>query len=470
MGTQVSRQYPALSPGDPAVRAVLSACVDEVREVLRTPGFGDGAPTIGAEFEMFLADASGRPRPVNLDVVATAADRRVVVEGSRHLVEANLTPIALAGSPFTALATELAECTGILRAAAAEHGALVTAIGTLPTLTAADLPADSLTALPRYGALDRAIMGLRGTPVRIDVDGVDPLRFNWDSIAIMGATCSWQLHLAVPPADFARFYNAAQLAIGPALAVSGNSPLPLGHRLWVESRIPLWEQAADDRAAVRRGDFGTGWLVGGAEDLFAELVRDHPPLLADLAPEPDPTPFPALRALRLHQSTVWRWNRPVYDPAGNVRVELRALPSGPTPVDMCANAAFLLGLINWVADELPDLATTAPFEPVRTTFYRAARSGLGSELHWPGAHRDTPAPDLVRRLVPLAAEGLRRRGVTDADPLLAVVEDRATSGRTGAAWQIGAFATAPGSRPAALAHTLARYRELAAGGEPVHTW
>jgi hypothetical protein len=52
---------------------------------------------------------------------------------------------------------------------------------------------------------------------------------------------------------------------------------------------------------------------------------------------------------------VWRWNRAIYDPAsgGHLRIEMRALPAGPTVIDMLANAAFLIGLSLWLAEQDP---------------------------------------------------------------------------------------------------------------------
>ena len=76
-------------------------------------------------------------------------------------------------------------------------------------------------------------------------------------------------------------------------------------------------------------------------------------MLGDTQPSAtaEPGQAPALEELRLHQGTVWRWNRAVYDPAsgGHLRIEMRALPAGPTVIDMLANAAFLIGLSLWLA-------------------------------------------------------------------------------------------------------------------------
>ena len=306
-----------------------------------------------------------------------------------------------------------------------------------------------------------------------------------------GANTSFQVHLRVDPADFTRVYNAVQLASAPVLAVSGNSPTFLGHRLWEETRIALYKQAVDDRQrpAPRRGlartALGTGWLRRGALELFTESVRLHQPLLPVLADSGPPGTgngwhAPPLDELRLHQSTVWRWNRAVYDPAvgGHLRIEMRALPAGPTVIDMLANAAFLIGLSLWLAGQDQQWTYAVPFERADHSFYRAAQHGLNAELTWPSEHRDQlrtlRAAELVAELVPRPARGCVEAGVAaaEADGLLDVISARASSGQTGAAWQRAALAAAERGRDRehALAAMLDGYLRCADTGRPVHTW
>ena len=68
---------------------------------------------------------------------------------------------------------------------------------------------------------------------------------------------------------------------------------------------------------------------------------------------------------RLHNGTVWRWNRPVYDvQAGHpqLRIENRVLPSGPTAVaPAICNAAFYYGLVRAIVDNDPAPWTQVPF-------------------------------------------------------------------------------------------------------------
>jgi hypothetical protein len=275
------------------------------------------------------------------------------------------------------------------------------------------------------------------------------------------------------------------------LAAAGNSPLFLGKLLWEETRIALFEQAADDRDTpgrqrlVSRVAFGTDWLRSSVLDLFEESVRHHEPLLP-LVGDQDPLlalaedGVPRLDELRLHQGTVWRWNRAIYDSGygGHLRIEMRPLPAGPTVTDMLANAAFLLGLSLALAPDAGTWTRQLLFARAHANFYQAARLGLEAELEWPlgpdGRPERLPAADLVRRLLPEARRGLQAAGVDreEADRLLRVVEDRAAAGQTGAVWQRRTLAALEGrtTREQALGQLLERYLELQATGDPVHTW
>jgi hypothetical protein len=360
----------------------------------------------------------------------------------------------------------------------------------LPTLTRADLGPHMMTDEARYRALNRGLRRLRQTPVRIRIAGADPLELGSDDVTLEAATTSFQVHLRVDPADFTRTYNAVQLATAPALAVSGNSPTFLGRRLWDETRIALYKQSVDDRPGHQprrrpaRTTLGTGWLRGGPFELFTESVRLHQPLLpVPGQPGPmagSPGRAPPLDELRLHQGTVWRWNRAIYDPAcgGHLRIEMRALPAGPTVIDMLANAAFVIGLSLWLARQDPHWTYALPFERADHGFYRAAQHGLSAQLSWPASHPDQirtlPAAKLVTELAPAARQGLRQAGVAaaEADTLLDVISARAATGQTGAAWQRATLAAAQRhyDRDRALAVMLDRYLQCANTGLPVHAW
>jgi len=488
MGTEITREK--FSERDYARFAQrLERCLSDLGQLLGRPGFGAGPVTIGAELELFLVDGAARPLPLNQAVRALAADPRVAVELNRFDLELNCSPALLAGRPFTALAGELGELLDRVDAAARAHHGRIALIGVLPTISQAHLGADAVTGTARYRALDRGLRRLRRGPCQIRISGAEPLELTSDDIALEGANCSFQVHLRVAPGDFTRVYNAVQLATGPALAVAGNSPTFLGHRLWEETRVALFKQAVEDRDSrgprrrPPRTTLGTGWLRDGALELFTESVRLHEPVLpavsdarAGARPDGDP---PGLDELRLHQGTVWRWNRAIYDPAagGHLRIEMRALPAGPTVTDMLANAAFLIGLTLWLAGQDQRWTYGLPFERADHGFYRAAQYGLAAELTWPsGPHqvKTVTAAALVPELLPAARAGLLGAGVAEAeaDRLLGVIGARVATGQTGAAWQRAALAAAEParSREQAVTVMLGQYLAWAATGQPVHTW
>jgi hypothetical protein len=440
---------------------------------------------------MALVGTDSRPQHVNVDVLRETLDPRMTFELDRFNLEANLIHTNLAGHPFAHLRAEMEGAVAELSRAAERYGARVAMIGILPTLRPADLTSSAMTDTPRYRALSWGLQRGRHEPFAIHIDGDDPLEMQCNDVTFEGAATSLQIHLRVRPTDFSRIFNAAQLATAPVLALSGNSPTFLGHRLWHETRVALFKQAVDVRATrlerlhhKPRVCFGSGWNRGGAYEIFEAAVSDFAPLLPVLSDE-DPEVCvaaggtPRLGEIRLHQGTVWSWNRPVYDPAdeGHLRIELRALPAGPGIPDMVANAAFLVGLTLGLADEIEDWQSVS-FEETHSSFYRAAQSGLDALIAWPAGTRVRagvyPAQELVKMLVPIARCGLEQAGVDgrEVDEQLEIVVQRCASGTTGAVWQRGALAAAEGevTREAGLALMLERYLEHSQSGVPVHEW
>ncbi len=491
MGLQVTRDH-----FDAAEYERFSARLEEslgtLRSLLGEPGFGQQPPSLGAELELSIIDAAGHALPLNRDVLAESLDPQLQLELDRFNLEYNLNPVDAAGRPFAAMEAEMVEALAALNRICAGFDARVAAIGILPTLEPGHLEPGAMTDLPRYRALSAGIRRLRRDPFRIQIRGTDTLDLAADDVTLEGATTSFQVHLRVRPQEFAAHYNAAQLTTPLALAVGANSPTLLGHRLWDETRVALFKQSIDTRPQAdvawrppSRVSFGHGWLRRGAYELFAEAVALFPPLLPVLGDE-DPARarsdggVPRLEELRLHQGTVWRWNRAIFDPAGggHLRIELRVLPSGPTPVDMMASAAFHLGMVAGLADEMEALLPSFPFEYAHWNFYRAAQRGLDARLLWPTARGVSPtersAAELVRELLPRAAEGLERLGVdaAETDRLLSIVAARVETGVNPAGWQRRRLEELEPrlGRAGALREMLERYLVLAETNRPVHEW
>lgn len=471
----------------------LRADLAAFAELLRRPGFGEGPLSIGTELELSLVDGRGLPAPVNAEVIRERPDAGLALELDRFNLECDSGAAPLAGRPFSAIAADLRACLEDVAAAAALHGARPAMVGILPTLSPDDLGPQALSDSPRFRALAAALRRLREDPFHVSIGGAEPLDLRWEDVTLEGAATAFHVHLRVPPARFGDAFNAARAASAVALAAAGNSPLLLGHLLWEETRVPLFHQAVDDRAEdaadwrPSRASFGHGWVQSGAAELFAQAALLHAPILpvVDDAWE-DPVgavrrgEVPALEAMRLHQGTVWTWVRPVFAPGRDphLRIELRALPSGPTVTDMMANAALLTGLTLALAAEPALLTAGLPFDLARRNFYRAARDGLSATLLWPSPEPPSPRPhtaaDLVPALVPVALRGLVEAGVDEdeAGALLETVDVRARSGMTGAAWQRRSLARleAGARRPDALRELLEVYLAHAESGGPVHDW
>ncbi len=464
--------------------ARLREDLQALRELLARPGFGEGPASIGAELELNLVDAEARPLTLNRAVLADTHDPRITLEIARFNLEINTLPVLLAGQPFSALEAQLRESLTETANAAARHGGRVATIGILPTLEPSDLLPDALTDGCRYRALSAGIRRIRGGAFPIRIEGRDVLSLDADDVTLEGANTSFQVHLRVSPAQFARTYNAAQMATAVALAIGANSPTFLGHHLWDETRVALFRQSIDDRIEASENDwrparvsFGHGWARLGAEELFAESVAMHAPLLPLLSDE-DPLAcvragrIPRLSELRLHNGTVWRWNRPVYDDAGggHLRIEMRALPAGPSVVDSIATAAFLLGLTLGLAPRADTLVHELTFGQARRNFYEAARFGLGAELLWPVSEGLSPQPlkavALVPQLLPIARRGLLERGVEadEIDRLFEIISARVAAKMTGAEWQRRTLART------GCPSMLEQYLAHSASGQPVHLW
>lgn len=486
MGQQVSASGLAVGRAR-EVRRRLDRSVAVLRRMISDGRFAGHEDTIGMEVELDLVDPLGRPRLLSEELLARLGRPDFQQELGRFNIEVNLPARPLSGAVFSWYEQRLAEivdCGG----AAERLGVRLIAIGTLPTLRADLLTAAGLSANPRYPLLSQQMLAARCRPFTAYLAGAEPLAFAADSVAPEAAATSVQLHLRVSPERFPALYNAAQLAAAAQVAVGANAPYVLGQQLWQETRIALCEQLLDTRrldevsaGAPPRVWFGDHWIDDPVE-LFEQLVRTFPPLLPVLdEEEPDaagPGPAPPLRELRVHNGTVWRWNRPVYDVQDGrpqLRIENRVLSSGPTALDMTANAAFYFGLVRAVADIDPPVWSRHRFALAEQDLRRAARDGLAAQLHWGGRVRR--AAELIRdELVPLAATGLDAWGVAaaDRDRYLGVIEARAAGGRTGAGWQtavVGHLQAAHGlSRPAALREMTRRYIEHARQGTPVHRW
>jgi gamma-glutamyl:cysteine ligase YbdK (ATP-grasp superfamily) len=469
--------------------------VDALAQILDQFELDEDRPMTGMELEIYLVDRDLRPAMRNEEVLS-ALQRAGLgplfqEEMGQFNIEANIPPRLISGDGLAGYEEYLRTTLNAARDAAAPLGVELAIIGILPTIWQEHAVIDFVSANPRYAALNAQFLAARNDDITISIQGRgEQLTMRTDSIMSQAANTSFQLHLQLTPAAFPAHWNASQAIAGAQLAVGANSPFLYGRRLWDETRIINFEQAVDTRPEELRVQgvrprvwFGERWITS-VFDLFEENIQFFPPLLPI---EHDENPEDALAAgvvpylgeLRLHNGTVWRWNRPVYDVSPDrkphLRVENRVLPAGPTVVDMLANTAFYFGLTRTLAAAHRPVWSHLPFGAARHNFYEASKYGLAATQVWPRLG-EVPATDLVlEKLLPLAADGLAAYRVDSAvaGRLLEIIERRCTTGVNGAVWQTRTVAALEGrglDRAAALREMLGRYLQYMHTNEPVHTW
>ncbi len=455
--------------------------------MLRERRFESGPSRVGQEIELNLVDRAGMPSMRNAEVLGAIADPAWSTEVGQFNLEINLPPRQLDGGALAGLEQEIRADLNAADTAAQGVGSRLVMIGILPTLRKDDVNEGTLSASARFRLLNEQIIAARGEDMQIEIEGAERLLTHSDSITPEAACTSVQLHLQVSPEAFASYWNAAQAVAGVQVALAANSPFLFGRQLWHETRITLFEQATDTRSAELKEQgvrprvwFGERWITS-VFDLFEENIRYFPALLP-ICEEEDPLAVlesgacPQLPEMTLHNGTIYRWNRPVYavvDGKPHLRVENRVLPAGPSVADVVANAAFFYGLVRSLAEAERPVWTQMSFATAADNLHEAARLGLAAQLYWPGLGEAPVAELVLRRLLPLAREGLRRWNVgpEHADRLLGIIEQRCLTGQTGAAWQIATVAgRGAAGRPEALRLMTQRYIEHMHANEPVHTW
>ncbi len=472
-------------------RAKVRRCLDVFSRMLSEAKFEFDRPMTGLEIELNLVDEQQDPAMRNADVLNAIANDQFQTELGQFNIEINLPPRVLGAHNFDALEAEIRSSLNDAEEHARELGARMVMIGILPTLRPEHLTREALSANPRYALINEQIFQARGEDLHISIDGVERLSTYADTIAPEAACTSVQFHLQVSPQQYPAAWNAAQAIAGVQVALGANSPFLFGKELWRETRIALFEQATDTRPEELKAQgvrprvwFGERWITS-IFDQFEENVRYFPALLP-ITDDEDPLEVhdrgdtPSLGELRMHNGTIYRWNRPVYDVFRNkphLRVENRVMPAGPSVVDTLANGAFYYGLIRTLAQEDRPIWTRMSFTAAEDNFRVGAKDGIDAQLYWPGLG-EVPATELIlRRLLPMAREGLDSLGVDAkvSDRLLAIVEGRCKVHTNGAEWQARTFheiddAARPLDRRDSLREMVRRYIEHMHSNEPVHTW
>ncbi len=473
------------------LRAFVQALLEDLRALERMIAEGrieSGMRRIGAELEMFLVDDGFGPVTRASAVLARLEDA-FTPELAEFNLEANLAPLELAGDCLGSMEREMVRLVRAAREAAGEEGAKVLLCGILPTLHLSDLCLENMVDTPRYHTFNKVMKEMVGGQFRTLIKGLDELQVTHDNVMLEACNTSFQLHFQVGAEEFAQLYNLAQAVTGPVLASAVNSPVLLQRRLWHETRVALFAQSLDvrsdtlrERGKQQRVTFGDSWCRDGVLDIYkSDALRFRALLATELGESSldmlDRGETPPLRALCLHNGTVYRWNRPCYgvvDGVPHLRIENRVLPAGPTVVDMMAGAAFYFGLMVALGEEYGDVSQVMSFEDAKHNFLHAARYGLGAQFQWIQGRRQTARELILEHLLPLAEQGMRAKGLAteDIDRYVGVLSERVERGRTGAQWaldslgEMGEVGT-PDGRHRAL--TSAAYKNQVEE-QPVHTW
>jgi gamma-glutamyl:cysteine ligase YbdK (ATP-grasp superfamily) len=468
-------------------REKVRRCLDVFARMLREARFDTDDPMTGLEVEFNLIDEAGDPALKNAEALQAIANPAFQTELGQFNIEINCEPARLRERGLTQFEEGLRVSLNAAEERSSQVGAHLVMIGILPTLAEGHMSLGNISSNPRYRLLSEQILNARGEDISISISGVERLETTADSIVPEAACTSTQFHVQTSPEEFAAYWNASQVIAGVQLAVGANSPYLLGKQLWRETRIPLFEQATDTRSEELKAQgvrprvwFGERWITS-VFDLFEENVRYFPALLP-ITDEEDPLAVleeggtPALHELRLHNGTIYRWNRPVYDIARGVphlRVENRILAAGPTVADTIANAAFYFGLVRSIATSERPLWSQMSFSAAEENFHVAAQHGIDAQVYWPGLGQVSASELVLRRLLPLAHEGLAAWGVEtdERERLLGIIEQRCLLGTNGAEWFVARMQQrARDDREVALRATLLEYSERMHTNEPVHTW
>ncbi len=470
MGDEIARRHFAADDFS-RFRRLLKQETEHLKILFESGGFSQRGDILGFELEAWIIDNEGHPSGINRKLLNSINNPLVVPELSEFNLELNGSPSSVSGHVFTRLHDELLSTWSVCQENARSLDAHLIQIGTLPTIRQDLLNSHHMTEMVRYQALNDRLMALRdGTELKVVIDGTDDgLNIKHDDVMLEAAATSFQIHLQSKPHRAIRDFNASVVASAPLVALGANSPFLFEKELWAETRIPLFEQAIDIGSRhPKRVQFGTDYVNESLMELFESNLNEHAMLLPYVQAEP----LHKYAHLRFQNGTIWRWNRPLvgfdYDGMPHLRIEHRAIPSGPTLADCVANCAAYIGFVRALVDRGRPIEEIISFEVAKSNFYCAAKQGLNATIGWIDG-KQIPVTTLIENeLLPAARDSLARAGIPEdeIDKYLDIVEDRVRSGQNGAAWQ-SHWVKKHGPDFARLTLEYVARQET---NEPVHNW
>lgn len=461
--------------------------VEAIDEMLQNGQIESGISRIGAEQEFCLVDKYFKPSMNALEILEKVDDPHFTPELAKYNLEINLDPMELKGDCFSKMQSQLLNLLGKAEDVANDLDERIILTGILPSIDFRAVQMEYMTPKPRYAALADIMSELRGEDFELNITGVDELILTHNNILFEACNTSFQCHYQVEPDEFTDMYNWAQMLSGPVLSVACNSPLLIGKQLWAETRIPLFQQSIDTRGKgyhlrerEQRVTFGNRWIKSVSDVYKNDIARHTLLFLTDIEHDSLETlkkgEIPTLKALQLHNGTIYKWNRPCYgvlDGIPHLRIENRYLPSGPTVQDEIANFAFWVGLMSNIPEKYRDIWERINFDEVKENFYKAAMWGIQSGMVWDGKLMSARRL-ILEVLIPMAREGLEKKGINqgDIDKNLDIIRGRAENHATGSRWIVESYRklreklTREESTVALTA--IMHYRKLT--GKPVHEW
>lgn len=431
----------------------------------------------GFELEVWIIDKEANPAPLNDSFLKKLNNSLISPELSRFNIELNGEPENLHAKALTKLHASLEKSWLHCFTTSTTFDASLVMIGILPSVTGKQLVLKNMSKMKRYFALNKQVLAQRkGKPLILDISGKEHLKSEHHDVMLESATTSFQLHWQVPIDESVRAYNASIIASAATVAVSANSPYLFGKDLWDETRIPLFEQAVEvggfnDAAygPIKRVSFGSDYARDSLMQVFQENI-EHYPVLLPVEYNNDPS---QLRSLRLHNGTIWRWNRPLigFDKGTNqphVRIEHRVIAAGPTIADGIANAALYYGLANYLKNMNSAPELELPFSTAKDNFYKAAKSSLHANIKWLDGNTVKMKVLLEQQLIPNAEEGLRHMKIAEEDIMLymGIIKQRVHNEQHGANW----LRRYKEKYACSMQQLTAAYAEQQNTGKPVHTW
>lgn len=486
MGDQAVKSISDLRERANFLRHILHD-IDAFDEMIKNRMFESGIQRIGAEQEFCITNRNWEPEDASAVLLEVLKDEHFTTELAKYNLELNLDPQELKKDAFERVENQLRDLMSRARNEAEQRNWHIILTGILPTITPRHIEFEHMTPNPRFEELNRIMKEHKGGDFELNIQGVDQLIAKHDSIIFEACNTSFQTHLQIEQDEAVAQYNWAQTIAAPVLAVSANSPLLLGKELWAETRIALFQQSIDIRSGstlIReqqpRVTFGTRWVRESISEIFKEDIARFTFLVAgeiehDSLEEIRAGRIPDLKALRMHNGTIYRWNRPCYgvaDGVAHLRIENRYIPSGPTILDEMANFAFWVGLMKGMPETYSKMWEHMDFKRVKANFLRSAISGMETKLQWMGRVVDTK--ELIQdELLPIAENGLRIAGIDDVSirNYLGVIRQRVSS-RNGSQWMKGAYRALKDGhlKDVSLKRMTALMHRNQMSGKPVGEW